>query len=115
MSSEKNENRLRPVCITLLTKVGAIFAFTRCDISGIMQVVTTNRIVRRSHYASILVVFVQYNLFYPFKNSCKAEPGEMFTARGFTPKKSLVRRCRSDGSQFLSSGIGMGLDFCHLV
>ena len=36
-------------------------------------------------------------------------------ARGFTPKKCLVRRCSSDGSQFLSSGIGMGLDFCHLV
>ena len=35
--------------------------------------------------------------------------------RGFTPKKCLVQRCRSDGSQFLSSGIGMGLDFCHLV
>ena len=34
---------------------------------------------------------------------------------GFTPKKCLVRRCRSDGSQFLSSGMGMGLDFCHLV
>ena len=36
-------------------------------------------------------------------------------SRGFTPKKCLVRRCRSDGSQFLRSGIGMGLDFCHLV
>ena len=34
---------------------------------------------------------------------------------GFTPKKCLVRRCRSDGSQFLSSGIGMGFDFSRLV
>ena len=35
--------------------------------------------------------------------------------QGFTPKKFLVWRCRSDGSQFLSPGIGMGLDFFHLV
>ena len=38
-----------------------------------------------------------------------------FNPGGFTPKKFLVQRCRPDGSQFLSSGIGMGLDVCHLV
>ena len=42
-------------------------------------------------------------------------PEELRWPQGFTLKKCLVRRCRSDGSQFLSSGIGMGLDLSHLV
>ena len=34
-----------PVSLTQLTKVSAIFAFTRCDVSCLLQVVTLNRIV----------------------------------------------------------------------
>ena len=33
------------ISLTQLTMIGAIFAFTRCDISCMLQIVTTNRVV----------------------------------------------------------------------